>query len=71
LYQLGLLQLHQNVPNHDISENFWNVFSNALKVNPTGRDGKQRILSIIADHFTYEELKNELKVSNYNTYNIY
>lgn len=66
LHQLGLLQLDQPITNEDenVSEKFWKAFSDALEANPKGRDGKRRILSIITEFFTYEELKNKLNVSN-------
>jgi hypothetical protein len=41
---------------------FWRCFDNALKVNKKGADGKQRILSIIAENFSYEELESNLGV---------
>lgn len=43
-------------------EKFWNSFRKSIDENIRGMDGKQRIISIIADQFTYEELKSELKV---------
>ncbi|CAG8526863.1 25374_t:CDS:2, partial [Gigaspora rosea] len=42
----------------DLEEStFWNSFRNALIVNKHGQDGKTRILSIIADQFTYKQLR--------------
>lgn len=35
----------------------------ALKDNNKSHDGKRRILSIIADQFTYAEIESNLKVS--------
>ena len=46
------------------AEKFWTCFSNALDSNKKGPDGKQRILSIIADSFTYHELEEKLEVIN-------
>ena len=65
LHQLGLLQLNQPITNEDVSEKFWKAFSDALEANPKGRDGKRRILSIITEFLTYEELKNKLNVSKH------
>lgn len=42
---------------------FWNSFSRALNNNKKTLDGKRRILSIIADDFTYNELEENLGVS--------
>jgi hypothetical protein len=36
-----------------------------LNVNKKGQDGKRRILSIVADQFSYDEIKNNLNVSKY------
>jgi len=59
LYQCGLLQI--------TSENqFWSAFQEALDNNIRGSDGKRRILSIIADKFSYETIKQNLSVSIYN-----
>jgi hypothetical protein len=43
---------------------FWQCFNNALADNKKNCDGKRRILSIIADDFTYKELQENLGVSN-------
>ncbi|CAG8454449.1 1456_t:CDS:2 [Cetraspora pellucida] len=49
----------------DLEENtFWNSFQNALMVNKRGQNGKTRILSIIADQFTYKQLRKKLQVSS-------
>ena len=45
------------------SEIFWKSLQEALKANKKGVDGKIRILSIIADNFTYRKLKEKLGVS--------
>jgi hypothetical protein len=42
---------------------FWQCFAHALKDNKKNFDGKRRILSIIADDFTYDELQENLGVS--------
>jgi hypothetical protein len=53
---MGLLNLNN-------SENkFWTCFSTSLNANPKRIDGKQRVLSIIAEKFSYNELNNKLKV---------
>ncbi|GES88806.1 hypothetical protein GLOIN_2v1884984 [Rhizophagus clarus] len=48
------------------TKQFWNAFQDALDSNIRGIDGKRRILSIIADTFSYETIKQNLSViSNY------
>src|SRR3954454_14725487 len=42
---------------------FWNCFHQALEANKKGYDGKRRILSIIAEKFSYNVLMEKLKVS--------
>jgi hypothetical protein len=62
LYQKGfLISTPKNMPN--ATHTFWMCFEQALANNKKGPDGKQRILSIIANEFTYEELKQNLNVS--------
>jgi len=41
---------------------FGHVFLTSLNANPKGTDGKQRVLSIIAENFSYSKLNNKLKV---------
>ena len=41
---------------------FWKCFERALANNKKTPDGKRRILSIISNEFTYEELKQNLNV---------
>lgn len=48
------------------TQTFWQCFDHALKDNKKNFDGKRRILSIIADDFTYDELQENLGVSNFN-----
>jgi hypothetical protein len=61
LYKLGFLQTNpQHISNKTLI--FWNCFRYALAVNKKTPNGKRRILSIIADDFTYVELESELKV---------
>ena len=43
-------------------DQFWSCFDNAIRINKRGLDGKQRILSIIADDFGRQEIKEKLKV---------
>jgi hypothetical protein len=45
---------------------FWQCFNHALEDNKKNCDGKHRVLSIIADDFTYKELQENLGVSNCN-----
>lgn len=46
----------------DVSNEFWYCFQRSLDENKRGYDGKRRILSIIADQFTYDELQKNLNV---------
>jgi hypothetical protein len=59
LYNCGFLQTTPE--NH--TKQFWNAFQDALDSNIRGIDGKRRILSIIADKFSYETIKHNLSVS--------
>jgi hypothetical protein len=43
---------------------FWQCFNHALEDNKKNRDGKRRVLSIIAEDFTYKELQENLGVCN-------
>ena len=45
------------------TKTFWNSFRRALDDNKQNCDGKRRVLSIIADEFTYSELETNLNVS--------
>ncbi len=58
LYQTGFLVSDPS----SFTETFWSCFRQALNNNKKTRDGKRRILSIIADDFTYKELENNLEV---------
>ncbi len=51
-------------PIKDLTPTFWQCFNHALEDNKKNRDGKRRVLSIIADDFTYKELQENLGVSN-------
>lgn len=57
-----------NVPTHinNTSSTFWSCFKRALKDNIKNQDGKRRILSAIANDFTYEELRTNLNVNKSN-----
>lgn len=46
------------------TKTFWQCFTHALKDNKKNQNGKRRILSIIANDFTYKELQEKLNVSN-------
>lgn len=61
LYEFGFL-MSQPVNFYDVSNTFWNCFQESLTTNKKGDDGKQRILSIIANDFKYEELQKQLSV---------
>ena len=59
LHEIGLLHL----PSNQNPENkFWSSFSSSLNANPKGANGKQRVLSIIAEKFSYNEFNDKLKV---------
>ena len=61
LYQSGFLR---TIPNKilNATEVFWESFEHSLSLNKRGANGKERILSIIADKFTYKELQTRLHV---------
>ena len=62
LYECKFLQ---SIPaNHNKTDQFWSAFHDALDSNIRGNDGKRRILSIIADRFHYDTIKEKLSVSN-------
>lgn len=62
LFQIGVLSDSKIVSQKTLNEEkFWNSFHKSIDENIRGMN-KQRILSIIAEQFTYEELKSELKV---------
>ncbi|CAB5370494.1 unnamed protein product [Rhizophagus irregularis] len=43
---------------------FWNCFDTSIKINKRGLEGKQRILSVIANDFGRQEIKEKLNISN-------
>jgi hypothetical protein len=43
---------------------FWSCFEDSINNNKRGDEGQRRLLSIIAEDFTYLKLNKELKVSN-------
>ncbi|PKY61695.1 hypothetical protein RhiirA4_523270 [Rhizophagus irregularis] len=61
LYQSGF---HTSTPKmtSNATQKFWMCFERALTNNKKTSDRKQRILSIISNEFTYEELKQNLNV---------
>ncbi|CAB5217189.1 unnamed protein product [Rhizophagus irregularis] len=61
LYKMGFLSSNPS----NSTETFWSYFQQALNDNKKTRDGKWRILSIIANDFTYEELEHNLGVASY------
>lgn len=66
LYKSGMLLLMEKKSHsqyYNESEIFWKSLQKALEVNKRGIDGKIRILSIIAEDFTYKKLKENLNVS--------
>lgn len=62
LYNLGFLR---SIPitMFNATETFWKCFARSLDDNKKGSNGKRRILSIIADQFSYQELQNKLQTS--------
>ena len=68
LYSNGLLNTILNSTKRNVKfENyksitniFWDSFHESLDANLNGSNGKIRILSIIVENFTYEELMNNL-----------
>ncbi|RHZ85233.1 hypothetical protein Glove_69g36 [Diversispora epigaea] len=64
LYQMGfLISIPIHMPN--TTKTFWNCFRQTLDDNKQNCDGKRRILSIVADKFTYAELKSNLNVGDH------
>lgn len=57
-------QLNLNKESDSSAKIFWKSFENAMSFNKRGPDGQQRILSIIAEKFSYSELENHLNISN-------
>lgn len=58
LYQNGFLR---TIPSNmfNATEVFWESFEHSLSLNKRGANGKQRILSIIADKFPYKGITNQ------------
>ncbi|RHZ85502.1 hypothetical protein Glove_65g112 [Diversispora epigaea] len=52
-------------PTPNYTNTFWSCFRKALDDNKKNRDGKRRILSIIANDFTYKELENNLDIGTH------
>ncbi|RHZ49143.1 hypothetical protein Glove_529g24 [Diversispora epigaea] len=61
-FQMGFL-ISSPTPNY--TNTFWSCFRKALDDNKKNRDGKRRILSIIANDFTYKELENNLDIGTH------
>ncbi|RHZ81309.1 hypothetical protein Glove_122g24 [Diversispora epigaea] len=55
---------HQSEINNICYQTFWNSFRESLDVNKCSLEGRTRILSIIGESFTYDEIKKNLEVSN-------
>ncbi|CAB4495309.1 unnamed protein product [Rhizophagus irregularis] len=45
-------------------DQFWNCFDTSIKINKRGLEDKQRILSVIANDFGRQEIKEKLNISN-------
>ena len=61
LYQNGFLRTIP-IKMFNATEVFWKSFEHSLNLNKRGVNGKERILSIIADKFPYKELQTKLHV---------
>ncbi|RIA82371.1 hypothetical protein C1645_835462 [Glomus cerebriforme] len=59
LYSQGFLTSSPN----DASSKLWGYFKNAFYKNNKGQDGHIRVLSIVANKFTHNELKEQLGIS--------
>ena len=56
-------KLEKNIDQSQVTINqFWKSFNKAIQINKRGLDGKQRILSIIAENFGHNEIQRELQV---------
>ena len=65
LYNEGFLNIYPSHQKYD-SEKLWNCIYNSYKENKKGYDGKQRILSIVANDFLFQDLQSNLEVSTFN-----
>ncbi|GBC52457.2 hypothetical protein GLOIN_2v1839589 [Rhizophagus irregularis DAOM 181602=DAOM 197198] len=67
LFESGMLLVIENKsfsqPDNE-SETFWKSLQKALETNKRGIDGNVRILSIIAENFTYKKLKEKFKIGS-------
>ena len=63
LYNTGLINLGNSPIIIDKSIDFWESFKCALNNNKRGLDRKIRILSIIAENFRYDDLREKLQVN--------
>ncbi|RHZ65038.1 hypothetical protein Glove_319g71 [Diversispora epigaea] len=61
LYNLGFLNPYPSNIQNPVKI-FWESFKKCLAINKKGSNGIRRILSIIANKFSYEELQNKLGV---------
>ncbi|CAG8698743.1 8241_t:CDS:1, partial [Scutellospora calospora] len=69
LYEDGFLNISQQTSSDKINlslqtlsdKTLWDCFHNSYSTNPRRIDRKVRILSIIADSFKYQTLRNELE----------
>ena len=67
LYESGFLNAspepHNPKQDANDGEVFWDCFYKSLQANKKGYNGRKRILSIIAENFSYKVLMDKLKVS--------
>ncbi|RHZ77211.1 hypothetical protein Glove_184g84 [Diversispora epigaea] len=68
LYQMGFLVKNISTPDKNSTSTFWQYFNYALADNKKNYDRKCRILSIIANDFTYKELQENLEHVNMSSY---
>ena len=57
-------ELNKNQELDSQVKTFWSCFKDSINNNIRGNEGQRKILSIIAEDFTYVKLKEQLNVSN-------
>ncbi len=62
LFQIEVLK--SNSLTSSLEKKLWNYLNKSIDTNIKGINGKQWILSIVANKFKYEELELELKVNS-------
>ena len=64
LYNEGFLNIYPSHQKYN-SEKIWNCIYNSYKENKKGYDGKQRILFMVANEYSYQDLQSKLEVNNF------